>query len=160
LLGDTDGFLQYEYANNLLYIFALLLLKGVHFLLQHATIMPKPKFYIPAVVTCGMTGFLFAAAFECAAPDFWAIRSGKCFDRVRTAAHSSVTSTKKPIDSFLDYVRRVRYHHRSLLDDYPDSRDNVSADAENGKNKAARCSRNAATVSTAIPGQRSVLISH
>ena len=61
-----------------------MLLKGVDFLLQHSTIMPKPKLYIPVVVTCGMMGFLFATAFECKGPDFWAIRSGKCFDQVRS----------------------------------------------------------------------------
>jgi hypothetical protein len=61
---------------------ALFLLKGVHFLLQRVTIRPKPKLYVPAVVMSGMLGFLFAAAFECNAPDFWAIRSGKCFNQV------------------------------------------------------------------------------
>ena len=77
-----------------MYILALTLLKGVHFLLQHATIMPKPKVYVPAVVTCGMVGFLFAAAFECNAPDFWAIRSGKCFDQVGIQVQISFTVLK------------------------------------------------------------------
>jgi len=61
---------------------ALLFLKGVHFLLQRATIRPKPMLYIPAAVTSGMLAFLFAAAFECHGPDFWAIRSTKCFNQV------------------------------------------------------------------------------
>lgn len=68
---------------------ALLLLKGVHFLLQRVTIRPKPKLYIPAVVTSGMLGFLFAASFECNAPDFWAIRSGKCFNQVSLGVQTS-----------------------------------------------------------------------
>jgi hypothetical protein len=79
---DADDHGQFEYANNLLYLVALFLLKGVHFLLQRVTIRPKPKLYVPAVVMSGMLGFLFAAAFECNAPDFWAIRSGKCFNQV------------------------------------------------------------------------------
>jgi hypothetical protein len=153
LLLDTNGMSKYEYANNLLYILALMLLKGVHFLLQHATIMPKPKFYIPAVVTCGMVGFLFAASFECNAPHFWAIRSGKCFDQVRSEAENSADLTDRPVDSLLGCVRRVRHHHRSVLDDYPHSCHPVSANAERCKDKVTRSSRNAASVSITRPGQ-------
>ena len=137
-----------------------MLLKGVHFLLQNATIRPKPKFYIPAVVTCGMLGFLFAAAFECHAPDFWAIRSGQCFDQVGIKVQSSVTCTKRSSDSLLDCLWSVRRCHRHILYGHFDSYHHVPADAERSKDEAARCSRNAVPVSSRWPGEVITLSLH
>jgi hypothetical protein len=127
---------------------ALLLLKGVHFLLQRVTIRPKPKLYIPAVVTSGMLGFIFAAAFECNAPDFWAIRSGKCFNQVSLGVQTSVMCTKTSLDSLLGCVWCLRYNHRSVFDGRPDYRHHGSADAERSEDEVAYCSRNTAPVST------------
>ena len=78
--NDVTRFLKLEYANNLLYIGSLLLLKGVQFLLQIATTFQKPNYWIPSVVMVGMLAFLFAAAFECSTP-FWMLRDNKCFNQ-------------------------------------------------------------------------------
>jgi hypothetical protein len=122
--------------------------------------MPRPRWYIPAVVTCGMVAFLFAVAFECNAPTFWAIRSTTCFDKVGPEVQSSLTRTKRPSDSLLDGVWSVRYCHRYKLNDHPDSCHNVPADADRGKDKVAHSSWNAAPVSTTRPSQSIALNLH
>lgn len=111
--------------------------------------MPKPKAYIPIAVTFGMFSFLLAAAFECSAPDFWALRSTKCFDQVGTDPQSSIQRADRFPDRLLDCVWTVRYNHRDLLIGYPASRHNVPADAERGEGKINHCSLHADLVSTA-----------
>ena len=127
---------------------ALLFLKGVHFLLQRATIRPMPMLYIPAAVTSGMLAFLFAATFECNGPDFWAIHSTKCFNQVSHGVpRPPLRVLKRSLDSLLDCVWCLRYNHRSVFDDHPDSCHHGSADAERSEDEVAHCSRNTAPVS-------------
>lgn len=128
-----------------------MLLKDVHFLLQHATIVPKPKVYIPIGVTCGMFAFLLAAAFECNGPDFWALRDGKCFDRVGTEASNIVHSANRPSDDLLDLLWYIRYCYRSLFGDDPYSCDDVSTNAGSSKDEINCRSQHTALVSAMLP---------